>query len=66
MTICSLDIRAASTCKLVPRIQDARELWQVDASQKRQILLNSDGSSVVKAFDAAKAVWNVVKEIRLR
>jgi RHS repeat-associated protein len=30
----------------------------------RQVIMNTDGSSVVKAFDAAKDTWKVVKEIK--
>jgi hypothetical protein len=30
----------------------------------RQVILNTDGSSVVRAFDAGKNVWNTVKEIK--
>lgn len=33
-------------------------------SRAREIILNTDGSSVVRAFDAAKNVWNTVKEIK--
>ena len=30
----------------------------------RQIVLNTDGSSVIKAFNASKDVWKTVKEIK--
>ena len=32
-------------------------------SRLRQVILNPDGTSVVRAFDASKNAWNVVREI---
>ena len=30
----------------------------------RQIVLNVDGSSIIRAFDAGNNAWSIVKEIR--